>query len=403
MNYELKISARYLFSKKSTNVINVISGISVVGVIVATMALVVVMSVFNGFHDMVESFFTQFDPQLEIVPTKGKTVAADHPSLDKIRKMAEVDVATESVEDQALAIYGERQAMIIVKGVEDNFQELTHINDILYGEGSFDLHAADLQYGVPGIRLAQELGLGARWQDYLQLYAPRRDGQLDMTNPMDALVNDSLLSAGVVFCVQQGKYDKNYMLTSLHFAQMLFGCPGELSSLGIRLKPGSNLPAVKEKMQAAVGDEFKVKDRYEQQEETFNIMQIEKVIAYLFLTFILVVACFNIISSLSMLIIDKEKDMVTLRALGARQGDIRKIFFYEGCIINAIGAVIGTLLGLLLCWLQQEYGLVRLGASSGSFVVDAYPVSVHYTDVALVFATVLVVGTIAVLIPSRKA
>lgn len=403
MNYELKISARYLFSKKSTNVINVISGISVVGVIVATMALVVVMSVFNGFHDMVESFFTQFDPQLEIVPTKGKTVAADHPSLDKIRKMAEVDVATESVEDQALAMYGERQAMIIVKGVADNFQELTHINDILYGEGSFDLHAADLQYGIPGIRLAQELGLGARWQDYLQIYAPRRDGQLDMTSPMDALVNDSLLSAGVVFCVQQGKYDKNYMLTSLQFAQMLFGCPGELSSLGIRLKPGSNLPAVKEKMQAAVGDEFKVKDRYEQQEETFSIMQIEKVIAYLFLTFILVVACFNIISSLSMLIIDKEKDMVTLRALGARQGDIRKIFFYEGCIINAIGAVTGTLLGLLLCWLQQEYGLVRLGASSGSFVVDAYPVSVHYTDVALVFATVLVVGTIAVLIPSRKA
>lgn len=401
MKYELFIARRYLFSKKSTNVINVISGISVVGVIVATMALVVVLSVFNGFHDMVETFFTQFDPHLQVVPTMGKTAASDDPVLAEIRKMPEVEVASETVEDQALAIYRDRQSMVMIKGVEDNFTELTHVTDILYGDGIYDLHAADLQYGIPGIRLAQNLGLGARWDGYMQIYAPRREGQLDLSNPMEALVVDSLLSPGVVFCVQQSKYDGNYILTSIAFARLLFGCQGELTSLGIRLKPGSDLQAVKQRMQAVAGDKFRVMDRYEQQQDTFSIMQIEKFMAYIFLTFILVVACFNIISSLSMLIIDKQKDADTLRCLGATDKQIRRIFLLEGRIINIIGATLGTGLGLLLCWLQQEFGIVKLGQSSGSFIVDAYPVSVHYDDVLIVFLTVIVVGWIAAWVPTR--
>ena len=401
MKYELFIARRYLFSKKSTNVINVISGISVVGVIVATMALVVVLSVFNGFHDMVETFFTQFDPHLQVVPTMGKTAASDDPVLAEIRKMPEVEVASETVEDQALAIYRDRQSMVMIKGVEDNFTELTHVTDILYGDGIYDLHAADLQYGIPGIRLAQNLGLGARWDGYMQIYAPRREGQLDLSNPMEALVVDSLLSPGVVFCVQQSKYDGNYILTSIAFARLLFGCQGELTSLGIRLKPGSDLQAVKQRMQAVAGDKFRVMDRYEQQQDTFSIMQIEKFMAYIFLTFILVVACFNIISSLSMLIIDKQKDADTLRCLGATDKQIRRIFLLEGRIINMIGATLGTGLGLLLCWLQQEFGIVKLGQSSGSFIVDAYPVSVHYDDVLIVFLTVIVVGWIAAWVPTR--
>lgn len=399
MKTELFIAKRYLFSKKSTNVINVISGISIVGVVVATMALIVVLSVFNGFHDMVASFFTQFDPQIEVVPAKGKTAPADDPVLVAIKQLPEVEVASECVEDQALAIYGDRQSMVIVKGVEDNFSQLTHINDILYGDGTFDLHAADLQYGIPGIRLAQTLGTGARWNDYLHIYAPKREGQLDMSNPMDALVVDSLLSPGVVFCVQQSKYDKNYILTSISFARLLFGCQGEVSSVGYRLKPGSDLGSVKEKMRALAGDKYKVMDRYEQQAETFSIMQIEKYMAYIFLTFILVVACFNIISSLSLLILDKREDAETLRSLGATDKMIRGIFLIEGRIIALIGAVAGTLLGLLLCWIQQEFGIVKLGSSSGSFVVDAYPVSVHYDDVAIIFLTVVIVGWLAVWYP----
>lgn len=401
MNYELFIARRYLHSKKSTNVINVISFISVIGVAVATMALVVVLSVFNGFHDMVASFLTQFDPQIEVVPAKGKYAAADDPILTKIRQMPEVEVATESVEDQALAICNDRQAMVMIKGVDDNFTELSHITDILYGTGTYELHAADLQYGIMGIVLTQTFNIGARWDGYMHVYAPRREGQLDLSNPMDGFVVDSLLSPGVVFCVQQSKYDRKYIITSNTFARNLFGCDGELTSLELRLKPGSNLDAVKEKMRDVAGDKFRVLDRFEQQEETFNIMKIEKMMAYLFLTFILVVACFNIIGSLSMLIIDKKNDIETLRCIGANDKTISKIFLYEGRMISLIGAVLGILLGLLLCWIQQEFGIVKLGSSSGSFVIDAYPVSVHYDDVAIVFLTVVVVGWLAVWYPVR--
>ena len=403
MGFPLYISRRYLFSKKSTNVINIISFISVVGVAVATMALVVVLSVFNGFHDMVASFFTQFDPQIEVLPAKSKYASSSDPALVAISKLPEISVTSESVEDQALAIYNGQQAMVMIKGVDDSFTDLTHIKDILYGDGSYDLHAADLQYGVMGIRLAQNLGTGARWDGYLNIYAPRREGQLDLSNPMDGFVADSLLSPGVVFCVQQSKYDKNYIITSNEFARNLFGCEGELTSLEIKLKPGSDLSSVKEKMKKIAGDKFKVLDRYEQQADTFSVMQIEKLMAYIFLTFILVVACFNIIGSISMLIIDKKEDVETLRCLGASDKQISRIFLYEGRMISLIGAVAGVLLGLLLCWLQQEYGIVRLGSSSGSFVVDAYPVSVHYDDVAIIFLTVIAVGWIAVWYPVRKA
>lgn len=401
MNFPFYISRRYLFSKKSTNVINLISFISVVGVIIATMALVVVLSVFNGFHDMVAGFFTQFDPQIEVVPAKGKYAPADDPALAEMRSLPEVKVATESVEDQALAIYGDQQAMVMIKGVEDNFSELTHINDILYGDGSFSLHAAGLEYGIMGIRLTQVLGVSARWDDYLHIFAPRREGQLDLSNPMDGFVVDSLMSPGVVFCVNQSKYDKNYILTSIIFARNLFGCDGELTSLEFRLKPGSDLFAVKKRMQEIAGDKFKVLDRYEQQHDTFSIMEIEKIMAYFFLTFILAVACFNIISSLSMLIIDKSNDVETLRCLGATEKQISRIFLFEGRMITLIGAVVGILLGLLLCWLQQEYGFVRLGSSSGNFVVDAYPVSVHYDDILFIFITVIIVGWLAVWYPVR--
>lgn len=395
------IARRYLFSKKSTNVINLISAISVIGVMVATMAMVVVLSVFNGFSDLVATFFTAFDPQLEIVPTSGKTVAADSPELMEIRKLEEVEVATECVQDQALAIYGDRQAMVIIKGVDDNFAQLTRIKDICYGDGIFDLHAADLQYGTPGIRLAQTLGMSARYDGYLHIYAPRRTGQIDLTNPMDGFIVDSLISPGVVFCVQQGKYDKNHIITSIGFARMLFQCDGELSCLEIKLKPGSDITAIKKKMQKICGDHFRVMDRYEQQEDTFNIMKIEKLMGYIFLTFILVVACFNIIGSLSMLIIDKKQDVETLRCLGARQSLIRCIFIFEGWLISIIGAILGVASGLLLCLLQQQYGIVTLGQSSGAFVVDAYPVSVHYSDVLIVFLTVVAVGFISVLYPTR--
>lgn len=401
MNFPFYIARRYLFSKKSTNVINVISGISVVGVAVATMALIITLSVFNGFHDLVASLFTTFDPQIEIKPLQGKTAPADDPLLAKVRQLPQVEVATECVEDQALAVYEGRQAMVTIKGVDDNFDQLTHIREILLGDGTFELHAADLSYGIPGIRLADQLGLGYRYQTPLHIYAPRREGQLDMTDPADGFVEDELFSPGVIFCVQQARYDKSHIITSIAFARNLFDQYGMLSSLELRLKPGSNFEAVKSEIKHICGERFSVKDRYEQQDDTFKIMKIEKLIAYIFLTFILMVACFNIIGSLSMLIIDKREDVVTLRNLGATDRQITRIFLFEGRMISAFGAVIGILVGLLLCWIQQQFGVIALGSQAGAFIVNAYPVSVHPSDVVLIFFTVLAVGFLAVWYPVR--
>lgn len=402
LNLPFFIARRYLFSKKSTNAINVISIISMVGVAVATMALVIVLSVFNGFHDLVASFFTNFDPQLEVVPVKGKVAAVDDAVFMKIRQLPEVDMVSECVQDQALAFYNGQQAMVNIMGVDDNFARMTRIQKILYGDGDFSLQAANLEYGVPGIRLAQTLGMGARWDGFLKIYAPQREGQLtDMASPADGFVTDSLISPGVVFAVNQAKYDRDYLITSIAFARRLFFRQGMVSKLMVKLKPGTDLDAAKRKIKNLAEGRFNVLDRFEQHADTFRIMQVEKVLAYLFLSFILVVACFNIIGSLSMLIIEKKKDVQTLRNLGATDRTLTRVFLFEGRMISALGAVVGILLGLLLCWLQQEFGLVPMGDSSGTFVVNAYPVSVHYSDVLIVFITVLAVGWAAAWYPVR--
>lgn len=401
MNFPLYIARRYLFSKKSTHAINVISAISMVGVAVATMALVVTLSVFNGFHDLVASLFTSFDPQLKVTPVTGKTAPADDVILTKIKALPQIEVATETVEDMALAVYKGRQAMVTLKGVQENFDSLTHIREILVGEGIFELRAADLCYGIPGIRLADMLGTGIRYDEPLKIYAPRREGQLNMADPSDGFVEDELYSPGVLFNVMQAKYDRNYILTDISFARNLFDQQGMVSALELRLKEGSDFEATKEEIKRIAGTKYHVRDRFEQQEDTFKIMKIEKLIAYIFLTFILMVACFNIIGSLSMLIVDKKKDVITLRNLGANEKQITRIFLYEGRLISAIGAVAGIMVGLLLCWLQQTFGLVRLGKSSGSFIVDSYPVSVHPEDIVLIFVTVLMVGFVSVWYPVR--
>ena len=399
MNFPFYIARRYLFSKKSTNAINVISGISVVGVAVASMALVVTLSVFNGFHDMVASFFTQLDPQLKITPAKGKTAASNDSTLMRIRQLDEVAVATDVLEDQALAVYGDRQQMVTIKGVDDNYDKLTHIRQILEGDGDYALHAADMNYGILGLGVAYQLGIGYTYREPLKIYAPRREGQINMANLQDGFVEDELYSPGVLFSIKQGKYDKRYIITAIQFTRNLFDRDGELTSLELRLKPGSNFEHVKDKVQEMAGTRFVVRDRYEQQEDTFRIMKVEKLMAYIFLTFILVIACFNIIGSLSMLMIDKRNDVVTLRNLGASDRQIIRIFLFEGRMISAIGAVIGIAIGLLLCLLQQQFGLIGLGSTEGSFVVDAYPVSVHPWDIVVVFFTVLAVGFISVWYP----
>ena len=417
MNLSFYIARRYLFSKKSHNAINWISGISVAGVAVATMALVVTLSVFNGFHDMVESFFTDLDPHLKIVAKMGKTMAADDPLLTKIKSHDDVEVASECVEDQALLIYHDQQMVVTLRGVDDKFQNLTRIDSILYGDGEFilwqdalDMDAAargEMTYKQQpcvtlGIGVAEALGTGAFFSDNLQVYAPQKEGQLDITNPDAAFTEEQLYSDGVVFCVKQAKYDKNFAIVPIEFARRLFGEQGRITSLNIKLKDGVSVSAAKKHLEQIAGDSFLVLTQEEQQEDVFKIMKVEKLIAYIFLTFILIVACFNIIGSLSMLIIDKKDDIATLRSMGANNKLISRIFLFEGRMISAIGAVIGIGIGLLLCYLQQTYGLVALGSSSGNFVVDAYPVSVHATDILIIFLTVVAVSFISVWYPVRQ-
>lgn len=400
MNFPFYIARRYLFSKKSHNAINVISAISVCGVALATLALVCTLSVFNGFQDLVTTFFTAFDPQLKITAVRGKVFDGQDKRVLQLKKMPDVEVYSESLEDNVMVQYQGRQAMAVVKGVEDNFDQLTPIDSILFGRGDLLLHDEVVDYAIPGIQLLSTLGSGIRFLDPLEIYAPRRGAKVNMANPSTAFVTGNLFSSGLVFAVNQEKYDASYILTSIDFARRLFQYTTEVSAINLKLKAGADTDAVKKHIQDLLGDDFLIQDRYEQQADTYRIMEIEKLISYLFLTFILMIACFNVIGSLSMLIIDKRDDVVTLRNLGASDRQIVRIFLFEGRMISFFGAFAGVVLGLLLCWLQQEYGLIALG-SSGSFVVDAYPVSVHASDVLLIFITVLLIGFLSVWYPVR--
>lgn len=401
MNYRLFIARRYLFSRKSHHAINIISGISVAGVAIATMAMVCTLSVFNGFRDLVAGLFTAFDPQLRVTLTEGTSVSQDDEALQRLRRHPDVKVYTPVMEGQALVVQDRRQQVVTVMGVADNFPEQASINNILYGDGSFCLHADVLEYGVLGLRLAARLGLPANFPDPLQVYAPKRGERVNMANPLSSFNHDELQSPGVVFNVQQSRYDDNYIITSLGFAQRLFDQRGRITSVELRLRDGVSLSSAKRELRQLLGARFQVQDRFEQQADVFRIMRIEKLISFVFLTFILLIACFNIIGSLSMLMIDKRQDVRTLRSLGATDGQVCDIFMLEGRMISLAGAAVGLLLGLALCWLQKEFGLISMGSSAGSFIVEAYPVSVHVGDLVIVFLTVLVVGWAAVWWPVR--
>lgn len=401
MNLPFYIARRYLFSKKKHNTINIISGISVCGVALATLALVCTLSVFNGFQDMVAGFFTAFDPELKIMAREGKVFEPGTTSIQEVRALPEIAVWTETLEENAMVQYKDRQAMAVIKGVEDNFRQLTSIDSLLYGAGEFILHDSIVDYGILGVELISELGTGLQFVDPLQVYAPKRNVRVNMANPSSSFNRDYLFSPGVVFVVNQQKYDAHYILTSLDFARNLFNYGTEVSAIELKLKPDADLPAVQKKISRILGDDFTVQNRYEQQADVFRIMEIEKFISYLFLTFILTIACFNVIGSLSMLILDKREDVETLRNLGADNRLIARIFLFEGRLISLFGAFAGIACGLLLCYLQQRFGIISLGGGNGSFIVDAYPVSVHASDVVVVFITVIAVGFLSVWYPVR--
>ena len=394
------VARRYLFSRKRISAINLVSAISVVGVAFGTAALLCTLSVFNGFHDLIGSLYTAFDPEVKIVAAKGKSFAADDPALEAVRRLPEVEAASASYTDNALILFRGNPQVITLKGVDDHFERVTGIRSILYPEnGTYQLESAGLSYGIPGIGLASMMGS----VDYgsIQICAPTRGERINLANPAASFNAEDLYSSGVCFAVSQKQYDEAYMIAPLAFAQRLFEHEGTLTSLELKLKPSADPEQALRRIRQTLGSGFKALNRAEQQEDTFNVMNIEKTMAYFFLTFILLVACFNIVGTVSMLMIDKRADVVTLRSLGADEGLIFRIFLCEGSMISFLGAVAGTLLGLLICYLQQTFGLLSLGGSSGNFIIDAYPVSIHPSDVVIVFFTVLMVGFLAFLYPVK--
>ena len=305
MSLPFFIARRYLFSKKKHNAINIISGISVCGVALATLALVCTLSVFNGFQDMVAGFFTAFDPELKITVREGKVFDPHEACIRQVHALSEIDVWTETLEENAMVQYKDRQAMAVIKGVEDNFEQLTSIDSLLYGTGKFLLSDSVVDYGFLGVELISELGTGIQFVDPLQVYAPKRNVRVNIANPTAAFNREYLFSPGAIFAVNQQKYDSRYILTSLDFARRLFNYDTEVSAIEMKLNPVPNIGSVQKKIAGILGDRFIVQNRYEQQADVFRIMEIEKLISYLFLTFILGIACFNVIGSLSMLILDK--------------------------------------------------------------------------------------------------
>lgn len=402
MNASFYIARHYLLSKKSHHAINIISGVSVCGVAIATAALVCILSVFNGFQDMVADLFTSFDPELKVIPVQGKYMAADEEELEQLRKNEDIAVLTEVIEDNALLTVNNRQMMVTVKGVGDNFQQLTNIDDILVGDGTYELEADVIDYGICGLALLNQLGVTADCRAPFYLYAPRKGEGVDMTDPLENLNQEELFSPNVAFMVKQNKYDSSYIITSISLARRLFEKQGYVTAIELKFKDGVSISRAKADIEKVLGTKYKVLDRYEQQEDTFKIMKVEKLISYVFLTFILLIACFNIIGSLSMLIIDKKQDVITLRNLGASDSMIRGIFLFEGRMISVIGAVIGITLGVGLCLVQQYYKVVKFGSDEGTYIIDTYPVSVHATDIILVLVTVIVIGFLAVWYPVRQ-
>lgn len=401
MNLSLYIAKRYLFSKQRHQVINIISGVAVAGVALATAAMICTLSVFNGFQSVVEGQFTALDPDIKVVPAIGKSFSTATIAVDSVKSMPQLDVVSFSVEDKAMAQYNGRQVMITLKGVGDNFMELTDLGNSLYGRGKPLLQDSLNSYAILGGELMHSLNCGIYFTSPLEIYAPNRGEKVNLTIPSRNFKKGVLLSSGLVFAVNQPVYDANYILTSVDFARKIFRRDAdEATAMEIRVKDGFDTGKVKSEIEDILGSGFVVLDRYEQQRDVYKVMQIEKLISYVFLTFILLVACFNIIGSLSMLIIEKRDNMNTLRSFGADNKIISNIFVFEGVIVSFVGAVVGILSGLLLCFAQQELGLISTGGS-GDFIMDSYPVKVIWNDVAAVFVTVLATGALAVWLPVR--
>lgn len=400
MKTELKIAWRYLFAKKQYNAIHIISGISAAAVGVVTAAMVCVLSVMNGFGVMVEQLFSQFDPDIRIEAVSGKSFHDQGERFDALRQLSEVAMVSQSIKETALLQFEDKQMPVRLYGVDSVFPTLTHIENIIT-EGHYEVYDGAFDRAVLGQGLAWQMGIGARFINPLQLYAPKRNAKVNMLRP-DQSFNDEVCFIAGTFAVQQVKYDNEVMLVDIGLTRRLLDYGNdEVSALLIKVAPHTSVKQAKKAIQSLLGEGFAVLDRYEQQADFFRILRVEKLLTTLLLVFILLIASFNIIGSLSMLIIDKQTDIQTLSHLGANKKMIQRIFLFEGWLISALGAMVGLAIGLIVCLAQEHLGILKLGNGT-EYVVSAYPVAVQTTDVLIVAAVVLVLGFLAAWIPARR-
>jgi len=389
VNLPLHIARRYLFSRKTHNAINIVSLVSVLGVAIAVAALVCVLSVYNGFQKLLGDMYSSFDPQIKIKVVEGKTFVTSTADFATIRKDPAVAVFCESLEENALVQYKNAQTSATIKGVSDNFGKLTQVEKLM-SAGNFTLKDANFNYAVVGVGLAGILGTGSSFIEPITINAPKRIGTINLDNPAASFTTADILICGTIG-INQPDYDNNLMLVPLSFARDLFEYTDEVTTVEIRLKEGIDPEKYINRFSKILGTKFTVQGIAQQKADFYRINRIEKWMTYLILSFILLIALFNVIGSLSMLILEKRKDATTLSQLGANQQTIRRIFQLEGWLIAMSGALLGLLLGSALCLLQQHFGILKLGGG-GNFIVDAYPVRLMIKDVLLVLGTVFIIS-----------
>jgi len=384
------IASRYLFSKKKHNVINIISLVSVVGVAIGTMAVVIVLSVFNGMDDMVRKNISPISADIKIAPIEGKSFLIDSLTYQKLIAIEGVKDISEVVEETSIVKYEKRQQPVVLKGISESFVKARGIESKLF-DGEFYFKRDGFNYVVPGYGVARDLGVGLSFISTLDFYFPKR-GTTDLSNPLNALKTAHAFPAGIFD--MQTDINSKYVFTSVEFAQKLMGLGDRITAVEISLRGNQDKELLKEQIQAIVGDTFSVKNQYEQNETLFKMMESEKVAIFFILIFIILIASFNIVGSLTMLIIDKREDINTLSYMGMQKNDLQKIFWYEGWMISIVGALMGIVIGVVVCLMQQQYEILTIGSAE-----MPYPISIESTDIYIILGSVLLIGYIAARYP----
>ena len=400
MNLPLKFARRYIFSQKSTNAINIISGISVFGISVGSMALIVIMSVFNGFEGLLGDLIGNFKPDIRITVAEGKVFVPDSSKIARIQSLPEVAYVSQTLEEVVLLEYNNTQNIGRIKGVDNNFRQVTSLDTCLT-EGQYKIYdeEKDIHYALVGATLEYTLQIRVSGKP-ITVYMPKRTKKT--FSPTSKPFKQRKIYPSAIYSISQINYD-SYLITNLPFVQELTTHKkGEISALEIKLTPGASTTKAQKAITTIMGQEYNVKDRYQQDESLYKITNMEKWFAFIVFAFTLILVAFNMIGALWMLVLEKKNDIATLKAMGATKQLIRKIFVTEGFLLSFVGLVFGCVFAIVLCVLQQEYGLVKL-TGSGDFIVDYYPVDMRLSDFIQVIITVLLIGTLAALIPASKA